>query len=223
MSPEQKLSLSKTALQSIQGALRLTIDLHEQSKITLLSSDITDQLGETYATNAFVRCRQAMFEYSLVRLCALWDKPTKQPPAELTLPAARWLVDDPEVITLIKLDFEPHERRLGTKIWCELKFRRILERTDRILRSDLLERVRNYRSKYLAHNLTATNLERSKAAALPLPKYLDVTNLLSCTIHIARQLDANVTGTSYQYGIYIEQSRICAQAFWLGPKFSGLE
>jgi len=223
MSPEQKLSLSKTALQSIQGALRLTIDLHEQSRITLLSSDISDQLGESYATNAFARCRQAIFEYALVRLCALWDKPTKQPPAELTLPTARWLVDDPEVIGLIKLDFEPHERRLGTEIWSELKFRRILERTDRIAKSDLLERVRNYRSKYLAHNLTATNLERSKAAALPLPQYRDVTNLLSCTIHVAQQLDANVTGISYQYGIYIEQSRTCAQAFWLGPKFSGLE
>lgn len=221
-----RLESAKASLVQIQSALRALIDLHENTRILLFSDQIADQVDDTVAMNALERCRIAIFETELVRLCALWDAPEAKNtlPSEISLPAVAYLVDDIDILELVRNEYIPHEKRLGVRLWRGPEsIKKHVDRISRVANSELLIRVRNYRTKYLAHNLTETKLERKRAEQLPIPRYRNVAELLGATIAIAHDLTIDVTGTNFIWSIQRENSKRCAEALWLGCKITPLE
>jgi hypothetical protein len=224
LSAEEKLQSAKTALNNVESKLRALIELHENIRILCFSDLIVGQLGESFATNAFIRCQKSLVAAEVIGLCALWDQPKGSNPTELTLPAARMWVDDPQVISLIQSEFAPLESQINVQLWCgQDAFSGLLARVDRLHNSPLLTTMRNHRHKYLAHNLSETRIERTYAAPLDPPTYRNIWQLLYLTIALAERLTANVSGHSFAYDVQCANSRRCAEALWRGVKVSPLE
>jgi hypothetical protein len=87
----------------------------------------------------------------------------------------------------------------------------------KILPSEMLRNVVNFRNKYIAHATGLTRLKRDGGnGPLPLPKLGDETDLLAQTLTIIGRLSLCIEGIDFRWGESEKIAKRNAEALWHG-------
>lgn len=94
----ERIALAKAHMEKMIGHVLHSIALHENNEIVLNSDLLSSQVPSSYGAHAFNLTRDALFRYSVIRLCALWDAAEINSESILTVID---LVDNREVILML--------------------------------------------------------------------------------------------------------------------------
>lgn len=247
MSTAERIEAAKAKTKRVVDHLLYLLELHENNRITLYSDTLSAQIPKSFAANAFNVFQQALHQFEIVRLCALWDGP--DPDGE-TIPTVAALIDHPDVIESLAQETLSHWRdipthKLNPSSDPELRaieedgmqrvnlafgeeqaqrarddLRQAIADADTLFRSPQLQSIRNLRHKHLAHSLSQTRLERIGPVALM--KYGDEQDVLEASIPIVENLYCWVNGCSFSFEESQQIDRKHAEALWKGCKFDVL-
>ncbi|HWM31013.1 MAG TPA: hypothetical protein VNO69_04860 [Methyloceanibacter sp.] len=222
--------------------------LHENNGIVVFSPTLASQIPRSYAANAFHVFQHAMYDFELIRLCALWDCPGNESDEVESIPTVIELIDHPRIIDALTEETraayadrpshnlnpsaDPELRALEEQTFARvqtqfaeeqaLKARRELTKTianaRTILKSSRLAVLRNHRDKYLVHSLSSTRREKKTGPISPM-KYGRETDLLAASIPIIEKLYCWVNGCSFHIEHSQETARRHAGALWNGCTF----
>ncbi len=239
-SVEERIRLAKEKTQKLVDHTSHLISIHENNKIILYSKILTDQIPESFAANAFNVLQESLYGFELVRLCVLWDKPRKDDFSEESIPSVCGLVSDPQVLQVLrdearlncgafssdqlggqklsnglldKIKKSHDERADEYAAHQESRLACAIRAADRVVKSNTMVSVRNYRDKYLVHSLSATQREK-RQGVVNLPKYGDEVKLLRLTQRIVSLLYGGVCGIGYSFDDSHYFARRCASELW---------
>jgi hypothetical protein len=236
----ERIELAKKKIEKVLDQVLALAAIHENNAFVVFSPKLADQIPRSYAAHAFGFLQHAMHDLELVRLCALWDKPD---PDKQSVPTVVELIDRPSVIEALVQTERAHwgeitannmaslnpelteaeieairhtEDQFGEKRAALVRsdLSEAIRETERILVSDCLTRVRNYRDKHLAHSLAVTRAETKAGAPIPLRQYAHAFELFDATIPIVEKLYRCITGKGFDIGESQKISRKCAEDLW---------
>lgn len=235
-----RITLAKKKTERVLDHLLYLLELHENNAFVVYSSALSSQIPRSYAANAFNVFQRAMYQFEIVRLCALWDR------AEITkenIPIIAELIDHPDIIdTLAEETCSQHVNNTGTilnpsddpelrkaeeeglkqinerfgqeqagKARAELT--KAISQTREMLASQRLTSIMNLRDKHLVHSLSETRRERKTGPVLPM-KYGDEREVLSCSLAIVEAFYCWVNGKGFSFDDSREIDRKNAEALW---------
>jgi hypothetical protein len=222
------------------------MELHENNAIVLYSPTLSRQIPTSFAANAFNVFQQALHQFEIVRLCALWDGAGRE---KENIPTVIELIDHPDVIEALAQETASHWQGIGGCILNpsddpELQvleveafqrsneqfgqkqaqkardgLRKAIADSREILASPKHASIMNLRHKYLAHSLSKTRREE-KVGPLPRVKYGDERDMLDATLPIVEALYCWVNGTSLSLQKSREIDRKNAKALWEACTFA---
>jgi len=230
-------------MDKVLGHLMHSIALHENNEIFVYSDLLASQIPESYAANAFNLTRDALFRYSIIRLCALWERDTSA--AAETIPRVVHIVDNRAVISALMQDTcslwaenvprishayeDPQEaagiqeaieqsewsfgRQQGARAGWEL--RRAIRNTKAVMFSPEWARLQNFRDKHIAHAIASTRREIA-GGPIALPERRAEIDLLDKTITVVRDLYCWVNGSDFDFKNSREIRRGHSEALWEG-------
>ncbi len=199
------------------------IDVHENNVVFSYSDQISKQVSDTYAGQAFAVTRNSLTAYEALKTAALWDKAQK---GTVSIPTAIALLDSPSVIRLVAKEiWERHASQAcrfvnpdpGPEVQAssermmeghQLEFagnqkRLCIADINRVMRiakhamweCDELDSLLNTRH-YIAHHLESTRSERDGRKHVQ-PKWQGVWNIQQMSIWMIETLYCWVNGTSF--------------------------
>jgi len=74
MSVSERVEIAKEKTKRVVDHLHYLLELHENNVIVLYTPTLSQQIPESFAANAFNVFQQGMYQFEIVRLCALWDR-----------------------------------------------------------------------------------------------------------------------------------------------------
>lgn len=213
--------------------------MNESNNLVLYSTRLSYQIPPSYAAHAFNQFQLSMHLFELLRLCAMWDKPSKDGES---IPTILALYCDRRVIHKIIRDTAAAEENLkcpdgvdnasANRWWCAdrtliakvvaAEVRKYLfdaaKGANVILKSPKLARLRYFRNNYIAHNLQ-TETTGKKEVSVERLKYKDETEILEQTIGVADALYHGLNRTSFDWVDARRIARRNAQALWEHCRF----
>jgi hypothetical protein len=164
LEPIEKLLIAKHRFRMLSNVLLDVLELNEQKKAFKASSLYklrrrNEAIGLLYETIA---------NYEIAQICRLWDD---FDPNGFSIPTMLSLLDSEEVRRL--LDMKETEQSHAVVEFSQLSaevrrdflkqyFEPAVEDAIKVINSEELERVKNYRHKYIAHPVFSTRQERKK-------------------------------------------------------------
>jgi hypothetical protein len=247
-----RIRIAKERTGALEDNALVLISLFEANEIIVFSDTLSKQVTDPYAANAFDVFQEASFMFEVIRLCAFWDSRAQVDVAYQSIPTVIQLIDFEPVIRalreetrLVHYDREPARfspsidptiRALeisSTMQWrqefaerqaakAERRLRTSIAWSRRILQSDRLTAMRNFRDKHLAHSLSYTRRDQEAAARgtfVVNMKYADARWLYRRTLAIINNLQLGINGFGLdRYWIGI--SRHNARELWTNCTFN---
>jgi hypothetical protein len=215
LSAEQRIEKASTIIDKLVGHTQEVIALHESNRILVYSDKLSGQVGRSYAANAFAALQRSQHLYEIVRLLALWDKPSEH---RESIPTALLLLNSAEIqrtlVEKVRASWPPPDRFGDTMAERARKRLNIVQVAGaRIAASEHLTALRRLRNESLAHNL---NIPKDPTTPGRPPKYGDERWLLSRSWRMLECLNTSVRQTSFAWTGTIGISRRYAEAFWHG-------
>lgn len=213
LSVEERIRLAKDIVQKLTHRVDRAIQRSENNKILVYSDMLSSQIPKSRAGHAYIELRRSLFEYEIVRLLALWDRPSSN---AVSIPTAIALINSGEVLE--RLALEEKDRHSGGLShegqdyhWpnsrhdlCLKELTIAIGEADRIRTSDKSTALRNLRD-HLSHSLDKTDRELS--GPIDAPVFGDEATLLTETAGLVETLYCFVNGTSYN--LEVETRRLC--------------
>ena len=244
MNTNEQILQAKVCMGKVVGHLLHVIALHENNELVIYSDVLSSQVPKSFGAHAFNLTRDALFRYSVIRLCALWDRAQSNNECLLTVVdlvdhhdvilslmrenCGHWasreahvidLPDEPEMKEIVLRSAQESEDRFGRlqgyRAGKQLK-RAIIDARVIAASGELLV-LQNFRDKHLAHSLRETRREQS-IGTISLPKFREETALLKKTVEVARALYCWINGSSFDFESSYEMRREQAEALWKGCK-----
>jgi hypothetical protein len=244
MSRSERVGFAKCVVTPIVDHLLYVLALHANNAVVVYSDKLASQIPVSHAANAFNIFQASLHSFEIVRLCALWDRPSFD---RESIPTVVELIDHREVIALLADDMRRHwtEQPFGSfrastsdpelealHRQSELAFGNqqanvvvqalttAIGDARKIMASPKLRSVRHLRDHRLAHSLledpaTAHGVERMH--------YGDESDLLRDTIPIIERLRLGVSGVHMEMSESQEIDRHNAEALWHGCRFEVLD
>jgi AbiU2 len=207
----KRIRAAKARTDRVIDHLLYLLALHENNAIITYSGTLSSQISLAHAAAAFNVFRRGLYQFEIVRLCALWDTPKvtkedkqkKKIPTEESIPTIIELIDLPEAIEALAKeiqrqwpdpDDDKHAREQAQRARDELG--KAIKDVRRISKSSMLRSTMNLRHKHLAHSLTKTKLEKKRVAPM---KYGHERKLLSKSLLIVEALHRSINRTGFTF------------------------
>lgn len=224
------------------------LQTHANNRVVNYTDRLLAQTGKSLATHALNDMRRAVMATELMRLCALWDKPSLD---RCSIPTILALVNRPEIL-------RPHIRELLRTRWRDsfnarwlgpadlndefliqvrrgMAVRSVRQRTASIrmllrhgiglgnaaARSGRLRRMRGYRDQVLAHNLDTVPLNEAAGPTRRF-RYGDERRLLATTRRVAEALSLLLNRTHVDYDESLKLATRNAGYLWDGCTINAL-
>jgi hypothetical protein len=214
----ERIAAAKAKTERLVRHVLYVLELHENNRIVFYSPTLASQIPTSHAANAFVVFQHGLYQFEIVRLCALWDsaEPEKENiPTVMSNPS-----DDPsihaiEVEAIRRSDHEFGEQQAQQT---RNELRKCIDDSRAILASPKHASIMNLRDKHIAHALTETRRERRVGFVDPM-KYGDEKDMLDTSLSIVQRLFSGVNGTSFDFDASRKIDRKNAEALWSACKF----
>jgi hypothetical protein len=217
----KRIQAAKAKTDQVVDHLLYLLALHENNAIITYSGALSSQIKLAHAAEAFKVLRTGLYNFEIVRLCALWDSAKddkKKIPTEESIPTIIELIDLPEAIEEFAKKIQrqwpdpdddkfAHEQAQRAQV----ELRKTIADVRKISKSSMLRSTMNVRHKHLAHSLTKTKLEKKRVAPM---KYGNERKLLSKSLLIAEALHRWINGTGFSFANSQKIARNNAEALW---------
>lgn len=199
--------------------------IHQSNQVVLYTDALSGQIPRSYAGHAFRQFQRSMYEFELIRLASMWDKPGGD---RFSIPTVARLVDDPAVIAAaseqtraryadpgpvhinaedapaaVLEDFRRiilHERQRAAverATACTNELRQAIQRCAEVVASQEFHALRTLRDHAIAHNLRLP--PPGDPAAPEAWRYGGETDLLRDTIVVVNLLHGALHGSSFDW------------------------
>jgi hypothetical protein len=245
VSYEQRAELAKIKIRKVADQIDGLLHLHESNRILIYTDTVTSKIPRSFAASTYNLVSDCLFRYQLVRLCALWDDPSRKDRASLPVVAElirhknvrrilacekyNWHLSksvrilnpaaDVEVFTL-QLSMQEKLRRESGRRDAKKTIRSVLQcikDCDEVRKSRELEALKNFRNDYVAHCL---HYEQAIVDRRPQAEFGQEEKLLEKTLEIVHQLALDVTGTHYSWDEYRSIHNRCSSELWGNISFN---
>lgn len=169
-----------------------------------------DQVGASYAANAYNNLARASHAFELIRLAALWDDGQSD---RTSLLAIYNLIGPADVRVELKRRWLLSWERESEYYQADMaeRFDSMLAEADRLIprveKSRRLKKLRAHRNNYIAHNLVP-------APGTENPRYGEETRLLRTSWRVANLLNGMINSVSTAYNMSKEIADSYAEALW---------
>jgi hypothetical protein len=215
LSTHERIAQAQDIIDKLIDHVQEIIALHESNRILVYSGKLSDQIPSSFAAHTFNALQRSQHLYEIVRLLALWDKPSKD---RYSIPTVIALLDSDDVCqALIKKTRElwPAEVHFGDER-AELTRKRLMVAKRIVSKVEMSEHhpaLRRFRDDHVAHNL---NLVRTPPKPHRLPKSGDERWLLKRSLWVVECLNRSIDDSSFDWDGSIKISCKNAVAFWHG-------
>lgn len=244
LSDEQRVERAKDLTNKLVDHARGLIAMAENNAVVLYSDTLSSQIPRSFAANAFNEMQRSMHFYYLVRLSAIWDKPSSD---RESIPSVLALIDKAAVLEHFADDTfdyhastaeprdlnpssDPEERRIRSEYWVRhcreraeverLKVKRwtafVRRIVPRVEQTCISNSLRPFRDGYIAHNLEASVVNKGNPIKL---RYGDETKLLKLTVRIVDRLHLALNGAGFAWDMAQEQASRNANELWSSCRF----
>lgn len=240
----KRIQLAKAKMDKVLDHFLYVLEIHANNKFIVFSPTLSNQIPESFAANAFNVFQLSMYQFEIVRLCAMWDTPDL---AKENIPTVIELIDQPDIITALVEETRAQWTNQPTTLLnpssdpalatleqqavrasnislgneeaakADAELRETIKAVRTIFASPLLATVMNIRDKHLAHSLTETRREKRGPVA-PM-KNSDGLTLFTETIPIIERLLCWVSGKSFSIADSQNIDNENADALWSGCTF----
>jgi len=245
LSPEERAELAKSRIRKVADQIDALLHLHESNRILIYTDTVTSKIPRSHAANTYNLISDCLFGYQLVRLCALWDDPSRKDRASLPVVAelirnknvrrilaceryswhsrrgARILnpSHEVEVYTQQLSATEAYGQRLGRRNARSTirSMLRCIKSSDEIQLSEELIALKGFRNDHVAHCL---QYDKATVNARPEAKFGHEEQLLEKTLELVRLFALDLAGTNYSWEEYRQQHKRCASELWQSIEFS---
>lgn len=241
---EKRIKEAKKLIRILTDRIQISIELHAANEIIIYSNYLSGQIPKSYAGHAFSAFQDAQFNFEIISLIAIWEKPDIN---SVSIPTVVHLIDDEEVLSeLVHRTFNAYagipRRHINPQ--SDPKIQRAVEEVLRdsqvefatqqsqkaaeqleasikeakdIIKREQTHSIANVRN-HLSHSLTQTRREQ-KMSIEPMT-YGDERELLNVSIKLIEDLYCWVNGTSFDIaGDVFEQARRNARELWHNCNF----
>jgi HEPN superfamily AbiU2-like protein len=231
----KRIQAAKAKTDRVIDHLLYLLALHENNAIITYSGTLSSQITLAHAAAAFNVFRRGLYQFEVVRLCALWDSPKavtkedkkkKQIPTEESIPTIIELIDLPEAIEALAKEIQrqwpkPEDKKFAHKQAkrARKELGKAIKDVRKILKSSMLRSTMNIRHKHLAHSLTKTALEK-KARRIARMKYGDERKLLTKSLLIVEALYRSINHAGFSFANSQKIARNNAEALWTRCTFN---
>lgn len=244
LSDEQRIERAKDLTNKLVDHARGLLAAAENNAVVLYSNTLSSQIPRSYAANAFNELQRSMHFYFLVRLSALWDKPSYD---RESLPSLLALLNKTSVKQRFANDTykyhstlaeprdldpstDPEERKIRAEYWERERLSRAAREKAKVERwidcvtriAPLVEKryvadgLRPFRDGYIAHNLDAAVVNKGDPMKL---RYGDEAKLLRLTIRAVDRLHLALNGAGFAWNSAQEQASRNANELWSSCSF----
>lgn len=196
-------------------------------------SALTEQVTHSRAAIAFRALQHDLVSHAIVRLCAIWDRPSQDKVSIPTILALMessavrglWIGElihywktqrihmvDEEAWPGAHAEVEAHLRERSVRDFVPRAANAFLtaeNRTRRLMASDRLGAAKQRRNRHLAHNLTLKD-----DSAVRMVRYEDLTGLLIPAVCVVGRLHSAINGSSMDFRGCFRQSRKAVAELW---------
>jgi len=244
MSADARLDLARAKTKRILDHLTALHQLQATNDLVVYSPMLSSQIPVSRAAHAFNSFQDALHKFGVIRIAALWDKPSAD---RDSLPTVAALLSSAEVVTkaidevrIYHLNQaeprrysdqadDPIEQEFLSRYWQEYCVRRSEQEAQstrfwirrsmwaisRVNKCSAALGIRRHRDNFIAHNLVHIDATDQKTASRPM-KYGDERKLLSVTTKIVRTLHLGVNGTSFDMAASMSLADRRATELWEG-------
>src|SRR5262245_22340819 len=202
LSVSERVRIAKEKTRRVVDHLHYLLELHENNAIALYTPTLSQQIPTSFAANAFNVFQQGMYQFEIIRLCALWDSAKSD---KENIPTIIELIAHPHVIEFLAQEtasywLSKEDQQFGQQEAQKARdeLRQAIADSRAILASDRHAAIMNMRDKHLAHSLSQTWREREVGRPLPM-RYGDERKMLDDTLPIVEALYCWVNGTSLSF------------------------
>jgi AbiU2 len=226
LTPAKRIRAAKAKTDRVVHHLLYLLALHENNAIITYSDTLSSQITFAHAAEAFKVVRSGLYQFEVVRLCALWespkvtkeDKKKKKIPTEESIPTIIELIDLNDVIDALAHQIQEqwsasdeYGREQAQKARDEL--RKAIKDVRKISKSSMFRGTMNVRHKRLAHSLTRTKYEK-KTKRIPRMRYGYERKILLETLLIVEALHRSINRTGFTFANSQKIARNNAEALW---------
>jgi hypothetical protein len=222
LSPDQRAELAKSRIRMVADQIDALLHLHESNRILIYTDTVTSKIPRSYAAHTYNLISDCLFQYQLVRLCALWDDPTRK--GRASLPVVAELIRNKKVRRILVCERHNWQSRTGGRILsnsnakCTIRsMLRCIKFSDEVQQSIELIALRGFRNDHVAHCLQN---DKATVNARPEAKFGQEEQLLEKTLELVRLFALDLAGTNYSWEEYRRQHKQCASELWESMKFS---
>lgn len=219
-----RITLAKEKTNKLVDHVIKLIGLHQINSIATYSPVLSDQIPKSFAAKAFNIFQAGLFDYEIIKLCALWDHAG---PDRESIPTVVKYIDkksilealeeehraahdtmfspnvddiaDPEIAEQVRQQMQRHQKKRA-KVEAERAHACLvtaIKDAKCVASSKKLEALKNFRDKHLAHVLTQTY--REKRRSVRQPKYGEEKKTLDKTTRIVSLLHLGINGSDFDF------------------------
>jgi hypothetical protein len=183
----ERIELAKAKIPKVLDHFLYLLELHANNAHIVYSPLLSSQIPPSFAANAFNVFQRSMYQFEIVRLCALWDSVDID---KANIPTVIELIDDDSIIDILAEETRIHWANEATVLlnpsvepalnsaerdavrrselkWADheaatakTELRRAIADARAIVGSPQLASIMNIRDKHLAHSLERTRREK---------------------------------------------------------------
>lgn len=244
LTDEQRVERAKVVTDKLVDHARGLVAMAENNAVVLYSDVLSSQIPRSFAAHAFNEMQRSMHFYFLVRLSAIWDKPSSD---RESIPSVLALIEKQEVRNRFVEDTyryhstmeeptsvppvtDPEERRMLADHWARYRVQRAEEESKKVRRwiafvmrvvprieqSFVADSLRPFRDSYIAHNLEASVVNKGNPIKI---RYGDEAKLLRRTICIVDRLHLALNGTAFDWDMARKQASRNVSELWSSCRF----
>jgi hypothetical protein len=198
------LSVAKARADKLVHHIAPLFLMHEANAVIIYSQRLSEQIPRSYAAHAFNQFQVSMHLFEVMRLCAIWDKPS---PDRESIPTIIALFNEPKLIDQLineirgsyadeppPADFhdgDDAQEIAAKESWWKQGRETVVRQVQEVTRDRLsfaankaaevqassrLKALVDFRDRYIAHNLDIAQPEMSDEASVEHLKYGDETS-----------------------------------------------
>ena len=237
----ERLALAKARADKLVHHIVPLFLMHEANALIIYSQQLSGQIPRSRAAHAFNQFQRSMHLFEIIRLCAIWDKPSED---RESIPTIIALLDDPALIDQLAREayaFHSNEassdgfnrddnaQQTSGKSWwrqdrqsvarqveegIRQKLSFAIEEAAKIQKSLRLKALMDFRHRNIAHNLDLPEPDMKLDASVAKVKYGDEGIILKNTVAVADALHHGLNETAFDWNGSREIARMNARALW---------
>jgi hypothetical protein len=240
LSDDERIRHASDRANKLVGHIATLFLMHEANAVVIYSPKLAGQIPRSHAAHAFNQFQRSMHLFEILRLCALWDRPSTD---RESIPTIIALFNEPALVDQIARDrhdryanqaepvdpvSDPEHAAAFTAWWKKDRSAAAQEAEQRVRQqlsfaagkaaeldaSPRLQAMRDFRDTYIAHNLTFPEPDMTTEEEVSPVRYGDETALLDDTVAVANALHSGLNDTSFNWDEAKQIARRNATALW---------